>query len=180
MLARGRKSKRKVTSKVAIVIRERREELGLSQMDLARALKLKSPQFISNIERGLVNIPLKKIDQFCRVLQLDYKFLLRLVHEEKIPSKLRKFLLEQEPKTIDALPIELQAIVEKYLGSDRKKRQDFLKLSCIFFGLDYETFVEEYFSQSQTRGEEIDMDSGETEMASEEKPSSLSRPDVSA
>jgi transcriptional regulator with XRE-family HTH domain len=153
MLTRGRKSKRKVTSKVALVIRERREELGLSQMDLARALKLKSPQFISNIERGLVNIPLKKIDQFCRVLQLDYKFLLKLVHEEKIPQKLRKFLLEQESKTLDALPIELQAVVEKYLGSDRKKRQDFLKLSCIFFGLDYETFVAEYFSQAQELGE---------------------------
>jgi len=173
MLARGRKSKRKVTSKVALVIRERREELGLSQMDLARALKLKSPQFISNIERGLVNIPLKKIDQFCKVLQLDYKFLLRLVHEEKIPQKLRKYLLEQEPKTIDALPIELQAIVEKYLGSDRKKRQDFLKLSCIFFGLDYETFVEEYFSQAN-----IKKDSDETEAVENEAENNTTAPDI--
>lgn len=165
MLARGRKSKRKITSKVALVIRDRREELGLSQMDLARSLKLKSPQFISNIERGLVNIPLKKIEQFCKVLQLDYKFLLRLVHEEKIPPKIRSFLLDQEAKTLDSLPIELQAIVEKYLGSDRKKRQDFLKLSCIFFGLDYETFVEEYFSKSQGRKDTGETATGKSQVA---------------
>lgn len=172
MLARGRKSKRKITSKVALVIRDRREELGLSQMDLARALKLKSPQFISNIERGLVNIPLKKIDQFCKVLQLDYRFLLKLVHEEKIPFKIRRFLVDSDSQSLSSLPVELQAIVEKYLGSDRKKRQDFLKLSCIFFGLDYETFVAEHFKAKKDDEEGASPEEGAPISASEVSASS--------
>lgn len=45
----------------AKIIQGLRAEVGLSQADLAKKLGYASPQFISNIERGLCGVPIDKI-----------------------------------------------------------------------------------------------------------------------
>ena len=46
---------------------------NMSQLELAQKLGYSSGQFVSNIERGTVGLPLKKIKKFCRALKLKDK-----------------------------------------------------------------------------------------------------------
>lgn len=51
----------------AIYIRAMREKAGLSQLILAKKLGWTSPQFVSNIERGLCYLPMNKLKKFIQV-----------------------------------------------------------------------------------------------------------------
>ena len=53
------------------IVRTRREELGLSQQELAEKTGYKSKAVISDIERGRISIPAKKVSDFAHALQLD-------------------------------------------------------------------------------------------------------------
>lgn len=44
---------------------------GYSQSTLSLALGYKNGQFISNVERGLCNIPLKMLFKTCKILDID-------------------------------------------------------------------------------------------------------------
>lgn len=46
---------------ISVVMYNYRNSLGLSQCDMAKQLRYKSGQFISNIERGLCTVPYKKL-----------------------------------------------------------------------------------------------------------------------
>lgn len=58
-------------SKTACHLRTARESRRLSQSDVAKILGLSSPQFVSNWERGLSQVPLKTLRVLVRVYQLD-------------------------------------------------------------------------------------------------------------
>src|SRR5687768_2487624 len=65
-------------------LRERRLEAGLSQMDVAKKLKLKNAQFISNIERGLAPVPFQQLKVLKRLYDISFKELLgRYTHFQK-------------------------------------------------------------------------------------------------
>jgi predicted transcriptional regulator len=53
------------------IIRERREELGLTQTDLARAMGIVSQEFICMIESGKRHFALNNIPRLASVLCLD-------------------------------------------------------------------------------------------------------------
>jgi transcriptional regulator with XRE-family HTH domain len=53
---------------VGQLLKDARERAGLSQKDLAQQLQYESPQFISNIERGLATIPADKLIEICEIL----------------------------------------------------------------------------------------------------------------
>lgn len=53
---------------VGLYVRELRERRGLSQGDVAKLLKLKTAQSISNIERGVSPLPRAKIKRLADVL----------------------------------------------------------------------------------------------------------------
>lgn len=54
----------------ATLIKTAREYEGLTQAEVAKALGV-GVQFISNIERGRIGIPFKRIRDFCRVLKVS-------------------------------------------------------------------------------------------------------------
>lgn len=78
---------------IARVLREARIEAGLSQFDLAKGLMYETPQFISNIERGLAPIPTDKLIQVCRILGKRLQVFIDAFkedYEDEMKEKLRK------------------------------------------------------------------------------------------
>ncbi|GAA4653955.1 hypothetical protein GCM10023142_10930 [Anaerocolumna aminovalerica] len=59
-------------------IKQRREELGLSQDELAKKLGYKSRSTIAKIEAGVNDIPQSKIEEFAEALYTTPKFLMGL------------------------------------------------------------------------------------------------------
>jgi len=56
-----------------------------SQSDVSRLLGYKNGQFISNVERGLCNVPLKMLDRICEILSISKEELkAALVHDYEI------------------------------------------------------------------------------------------------
>jgi transcriptional regulator with XRE-family HTH domain len=60
---------------MASLVYEWRELRGFSQGSVAKKLGYSSPQFISNIERGLCSFPIKKCKKLCKILDLPYDLL---------------------------------------------------------------------------------------------------------
>lgn len=48
-----------------------REESNMTQLELSKKLKLTSPQFVSNWERGIAKVPVKTLARLVAILQLD-------------------------------------------------------------------------------------------------------------
>ena len=72
-------------------LRDKRLGLNLSQADVADMLKLSSAQFVSNVERGLCNMPLKKLNILVKHLKLDknkVESLLTNQYKKKVRSAL--------------------------------------------------------------------------------------------
>lgn len=63
-------------------IRGVREVQGLSQADVAKELRLSSPQFVSNIERGIAPLPRAQAASFARILKIEYSVLLDVIVED--------------------------------------------------------------------------------------------------
>jgi len=56
----------------AKVIRDARERMGLSQIEIAKHFKLTTSQLISNVERGLCPFPTQKARRLCEILKIQY------------------------------------------------------------------------------------------------------------
>ncbi len=77
--------------KTGQLIKERREILNLSQLDLSKPLGFRSPQFISNLERGISVLPAGHVKPLARLLQVPTSILvsaavmdLRLQYESRV------------------------------------------------------------------------------------------------
>ena len=68
------------------VIRERRLELRKSQAEIAGAIGLLSPEFISMVEVGIRKIDLNRVPDLARALQYDPSDLCRLALKEEAPA----------------------------------------------------------------------------------------------
>ena len=77
--------------KLSAVIKSRRNQLGLSQLKLAKLLGYSEPFFLSNIENGRSHFPRKKLKRLRRVLFLDDSVLVEaLLNDER--DKIYKYL----------------------------------------------------------------------------------------
>lgn len=83
-------------------IRKRREELGLSQDDLAKKMGYKSRSSINKIEMGLNDIPQSKIIQFARALETTPAYLMGW-DDEKQQAIEDMFNEEPDEKMLDML-----------------------------------------------------------------------------
>lgn len=69
------------------ILKDMRENAGLSQADVAEALNYTTPQFISNWERGVSFPPIKVIPKLAKLYKTDREYLFvtlrdaMLVHE---------------------------------------------------------------------------------------------------
>lgn len=61
----------KTFNNIATLVRVARNKTTLSQQDLSWKLGYKNGQFISNVERALCSVPLKKAPQLCEVLDIN-------------------------------------------------------------------------------------------------------------
>ncbi len=72
-------------------LKKKRLESGISQMEVARKLGYTSPQFVSNVERGLCSFPLNKLKILVDLYQLDREQLTQIIlteHEKEVRRKL--------------------------------------------------------------------------------------------
>lgn len=72
-----------MTKHIGQFLKEKREAKGLTQAQVAEKLGYGSPQFISNIERGISRVPLKSLKSFMQVYDLDPEQIIDLLLEEK-------------------------------------------------------------------------------------------------
>lgn len=80
-------------------LKTHRVKSGLTQSDVAQRLGYTSPQFISNIERGLCSAPVKHLKDFAKMYNLDSEELIQLLlteHETMLRVALN---LEAKPPT---------------------------------------------------------------------------------
>lgn len=63
-------------------LKQHRVKAGLTQSDVAQRLGYTSPQFISNIERGLCSAPVKHLKDFAKMYHLDNEELIGLLLNE--------------------------------------------------------------------------------------------------
>lgn len=69
--------------KLGTFLKEQRENKGLTQAHVAEKLGYGSPQFISNIERGISRVPIKSLRQFIEVYDLQANDVIDILLEEK-------------------------------------------------------------------------------------------------
>jgi transcriptional regulator with XRE-family HTH domain len=62
----------------ASFIKKSRIKAKLSQREVAEYLGYKTPQYISNIERGLCFLPSEKIKAFCEITKCDSSKLIKI------------------------------------------------------------------------------------------------------
>jgi len=84
--------------KMGIYLREKREHKGLTQAQVAIQLGYGSPQFISNIERGVSRVPIKSLKYFIDLYGLATNEVIEILLDEK-RSQLKKVLEVAEPPT---------------------------------------------------------------------------------
>jgi transcriptional regulator with XRE-family HTH domain len=77
--------------RMGIYLRTKREAKGLTQAQVATQLGYGSPQFISNIERGVSRVPVKSLRSFIDLYSLPTDEVIELLLEEKRMS-LKKIL----------------------------------------------------------------------------------------
>ena len=127
---------------IGLRIKERREELGMTQEELSKKLGYKSRSTINKIEMGINDIPQSKIERFAQALEVppivlmgwDYPIpkkndpdylpnfnntRLRQGPPEIVKNMLRE--LEEQTKTMEDKDIEELVNYAKYIKSKKKK-----------------------------------------------------------
>jgi transcriptional regulator with XRE-family HTH domain len=69
------------------IITARRNELSMTQTELARAIGLKHPNFISMIESGKSQFPLSRVVQFAEILEMDATWFVEKVLSYEAPGQ---------------------------------------------------------------------------------------------
>ena len=85
--------------KIGNFILNRRQELGLTQMDVAKKLGYKHGNFIGMLEKGQSFFPVDKWKAYARALQIKELPFLRVVLEEFYPDMLPHFRDEEDTRT---------------------------------------------------------------------------------
>ncbi len=71
-------------------LRRKREALSLTQSEVAQKLGYGSPQFISNIERGISNVPVKSLRILIDLYQISADEVIHILLEDKKRALLRQ------------------------------------------------------------------------------------------
>jgi transcriptional regulator with XRE-family HTH domain len=74
-------------------IRTRRLEMGLTQLEISKKIGLESPQYISNIERGLCAPSVEVLQKLVHILKIDAHEIVDMMvnsYRQKLESKFLK------------------------------------------------------------------------------------------
>lgn len=69
--------------KLGEFLKKSREDANLTQSDISRRLKYSSPQFISNIERGVSTIPMKTLGLILSWYKVNPKAAVKIILESQ-------------------------------------------------------------------------------------------------
>ncbi|MES3039065.1 MAG: helix-turn-helix transcriptional regulator [Bdellovibrionota bacterium] len=69
---------------LAEFLKNKREDAGLSQSEVARKLGYSSPQFVSNWERGLSSPPISSAKELCRIYKVPMTGFFEIYLEESL------------------------------------------------------------------------------------------------
>jgi len=69
-----------------------RMRLGYTQMQVAQYFGFSSPQFISNIERGMAYLPMEHLDKAAEVFQMTRREVFDLICKEIIDALKKRYL----------------------------------------------------------------------------------------
>ena len=84
-------SKQALHQSLGNYLKNKRNETGLTQSEVATKLGYSSPQFISNFERGLCSPPLNNLKTLVKLYKIPVEEIMTLILEEQ-ESILRKAL----------------------------------------------------------------------------------------
>jgi transcriptional regulator with XRE-family HTH domain len=80
------------------LIRQRREQLGLSQTEVARRVEIRSPEFIGMVEVGKRPIPLDRVPALADALEFDRVDLCKAALAERHPILYDALFRGKSPK----------------------------------------------------------------------------------
>jgi len=89
-------------------LRRKREALSLTQSEVAQKLGYGSPQFISNIERGISNVPVKSLRVLIDLYQISADEVIHILLEDKKRALLRQLGLLQNSNPQESTEQETQ------------------------------------------------------------------------
>lgn len=92
------------TPPIGLRIKQRREELGLTQEELAEKLHYKTKSSINKIEKGVNDLPRTKVAAFAVALQTSVSYLMGWVNDPDPKYAMFNELGNKVQKTIDKLP----------------------------------------------------------------------------
>ena len=115
-------------------IRQRREELGISQEELAARMGYRSKSSITKIEKGINDIPQNKVEDFAAALETTTAWLLGLESEvSAVPAGFEPLPRMTQVPLVGSIacgtPITAEQNIERYIGVPADWHADFA-LTC--------------------------------------------------
>ena len=84
-------------------IKKRREELGMSQEELAEEMGYKSKTSIHKIEQKMTDLPLSRVVEFAKVLKVSSDYLMGYVNEDISANTEKEYFVDTSVLTADEL-----------------------------------------------------------------------------
>ncbi len=111
------RKKKELNLQIGNQIRKARERSGLTQEQFAEAID-KSPQFISDLERGLSGISLETLKKICETLQVSSDTILftETIQTDMAVEKLTNKFLNMTPEQLRIM----EAITNAFLQASNK------------------------------------------------------------
>lgn len=121
-------------SVLSVRIRQRREELGMSQEELAARMGYRSKSSITKIEKGINDIPQNKLEDFAAALETTTAWLLGLEAESiPVPAGFEPLPRMTQVPLVGSIacgtPITAEQNIERYIGVPADWHADFA-LTC--------------------------------------------------
>jgi len=117
---------------LAKFIKKKRIALKLSQKELATMLGFKTAQFISNIERGVSNIPINKISDFSKALAIDEQDLSQVLSS----TYRNKILYKNSINIVDDDSLFIENLIFAYRTANEKDKELFKNMAIKFLNID--------------------------------------------
>jgi len=100
----------KISKEIGHFVRERREEIGVSRIELAKALHYKLPNMITMVETGATTFPLKRLPEYAKALDLPLHELAEEVFLKTFPYLKGHVRFHDEKHVVTVRKIERQPL----------------------------------------------------------------------
>jgi transcriptional regulator with XRE-family HTH domain len=120
------------TEQLRTFMRRRREELGLTQVDVARAVGVSSGDFISLVEKGIRKLDLDRMPRLAEVLQSDPVEVSRVALQEQYPLLATVLVGRPSKKTVPTQS-EADLAAQKLKDLPRQVRQMVINMIDMLF-----------------------------------------------